>query len=199
MTTSLTRTTPVKTATATDADRVFDVIVLAFMSDPFIRRIFPEPWQYLTHFPEVVRIFGGRALEHGTAYYAGDYAGAALWLPPGIRADDEALAALLHRSVGERDQAEAFAVLEEMEVYHPREPHWYLPVIGVDPTQQGRGYGSTLLEHTLRLCDRDHVPAYLEASSPLNRQLYERHGFEAVATIQVGTLPPVWPMVRKPR
>jgi ribosomal protein S18 acetylase RimI-like enzyme len=83
--------------------------------------------------------------------------------------------------------------------YHPSEPHWYLPLIGVDPSQQGKGYGSALLTHALMPCNRDHTCAYLESSNPKNIPLYERHGFEVLGTIQVGTSPPIFPMLRKPR
>jgi ribosomal protein S18 acetylase RimI-like enzyme len=83
--------------------------------------------------------------------------------------------------------------------FHPTEPHWYLPLIGVDVTKQSRGYGSALLRYALERCDRDRLTAYLEATSPLNRPLYERHGFEELGMIQEGSSPPMWPMHRKPR
>ncbi len=83
--------------------------------------------------------------------------------------------------------------------YHPSERHWYLPLIGVDPARQGNGYGSALMEHAVRRCDRDREPAYLESTNPRNIPLYERHGFERLGTVQVGSSPPVYPMLRKPR
>jgi hypothetical protein len=48
----------------------------------------------------------------------------------------------------------------------------------------------------LARADRDGLPAYLEASAPRNRALYERHGFEVVGEIQAGDSPPLWPMLR---
>jgi GNAT superfamily N-acetyltransferase len=92
-----------------------------------------------------------------------------------------------------------FGVLEQMDAYHPAEPHWYLPMIGVDPARQGKGYGSALLKHALARCDRDDKLAYLESSNPKNIPLYKRHGFELLGTIRVGSSPPLFPMVRKPR
>jgi GNAT superfamily N-acetyltransferase len=92
-----------------------------------------------------------------------------------------------------------FALMEEMGRCHPGAPRWYLPLIGVDPAHQGRGFGSTLLRHALRVCERARKPAYLEAASAARRRLYERKGFAAVGTIQVGSSPPVYPMVRKTR
>jgi GNAT superfamily N-acetyltransferase len=87
----------------------------------------------------------------------------------------------------------------QVDEFHPTESHWYLPLIGVDVTKQGLGYGSALLRHALERCDRDQLPAYLEASSPKNRQLYARHGFEELGVIQEGSSPPMWPMQRTPR
>jgi ribosomal protein S18 acetylase RimI-like enzyme len=82
---------------------------------------------------------------------------------------------------------------------HPSEPQWYLPIMGVDPLQQGRGLGSALLQHALVQCDRDRKLAYLESSNPKNIPLYEGHGFELLGTIQVGTSPSIFPMLRRPR
>jgi len=83
--------------------------------------------------------------------------------------------------------------------YHPSEPHWYLPLIGVDPALLGKGYGSALMKHALIQCDRDKKLAYLESSNPKNISFHERHGFELLGTIQVGSSPPICPMLRKPR
>jgi ribosomal protein S18 acetylase RimI-like enzyme len=146
-----------------------------------------------------VRAFGGKAFTHGTGYHVSGFAGAALWLPPGIEPDEEALVTVLKESVAEERQAAVFAVFEQMGRHHPREPHWYLPLVGVDPVHQRKGHGSALLQHALRQCDQDHIPAYLESTNPANIPLYERHGFEVLATIQVGSSPPIFPMLRAAR
>jgi hypothetical protein len=45
----------------------------------------------------------------------------------------------------------------------------------------------------------DQANAYLESTSPGSVRLYQRHGFELLGTIQVGSSPQLFPMVRKPR
>ena len=67
--------------------------------------------------------------------------------------------------------------------------HWYLPLIGVDGDKQGQGYRSVLLQFATERCDQDGLPAFLEATNPRNRALYERHGFEVVGEIQAGEPP----------
>jgi hypothetical protein len=44
-----------------DEARVIDVLVLAFSTDPGARWTWPEPHQYLAHFRELVKAFGGKA------------------------------------------------------------------------------------------------------------------------------------------
>jgi GNAT superfamily N-acetyltransferase len=189
----------VKTATASVEAAAIDVVVLAFSADPAARWTWPDPRQYLTHFPRFVKAFGGKAFTHGSAYYIDGYAGAALWLPPDVHPDEDVMTELLQRTASDRIQNDVFALLEEMGRYHPSEPHWYLPLMGVDPLQQGKRLGSALMQHALIPCDRDHKLAYLESTNPKNIPLYERHGFELLGTIQVGASPPLFPMLRKPR
>lgn len=187
----------VETGTPTDEARIIGTIVSAFVADPVIRWVYPEPHEYFTYAPEFARAFGGRSLDHASAYYVDAFAGAALWLPPGVAPDEEALGTLIQRTVEESRVPQIFAILEEMGRYHPTVPHWYLPLIGVDVTQQRRGYGSALMRHALERVDDDHLPAYLESSNPENISLYVRHGFEVMGTIHVAPAPPLFPMYRE--
>lgn len=181
-----------------DEDRAIATITIAFSNDPAARWFLHDGDRYLKYWPQFVKAFAGAAFEKGTADSIDDCGGVALWLPPGVEPDEETMGAITSEAVPADEQEEVFAVLGQMGEFHPTEPHWYLPVIGVDATKQSRGYGSTLLRHALERCGRDRIPAYLEATNPMNRSLYERHGFEELGVIQVGDSPPLWPMLRKP-
>ena len=189
----------IKTAAASDEAPVIDVVVRAFATDPAARWSCPDSQQYFMHFPSFVRAVGGKAFTKGTAYYVDGYAATALWLPPNIHPDEDKLTSLAQRTVSEHIQKDFLSVFEQMGHYHTSEPHWFLPFIGVDPSQQGKGFGSALLQHTLIQCDRNGKLAYLESSNPKNIPLYQRHGFQLLGTIQVGTSPPIVPMLRRPR
>jgi GNAT superfamily N-acetyltransferase len=192
------RTPNVKSATPTEIDRCVATIVLAFSGDPVARWAFADPHTYFEIFPRFVQAFGGKAFDQGSAHLVGGCA-AALWLPPGIDPDEETMVALIESAVAESDREAMFEVFEQMAAFHPKEPHWYLPLIGTDPAQQGNGHGAALLRHALAICDEQKMPAYLEASSPRNVPLYQRHGFEALGVIQAGSGPPLTPMLRRPR
>jgi ribosomal protein S18 acetylase RimI-like enzyme len=190
-----TLTHPIQT---TDRDRLSATLVAAFAADPFIRWTFPDAATYLTAFPALVDAVGGLAFAAGTADQVGDHAGGALWVSPGTPLDADAIGALVASTVPSERLPELGTFLEQVGEHHPEEPHWYLPFVGVDPTSQGHGLGSALLRYGLARADRDRLPAYLEASSPGNRALYERHGFVTTGEIRTTTSPPLWPMWRQP-
>ena len=189
----------IRTATAADAERCLAVLALAFGSDPPCRWAWPDPQQYLEAFPRFAQAFGGGAMAHGTANYYAGFSGVALWLPPGVAPDEAALVQVIQETVAASRKEAMFAMFEQMDAFHPREVHWHLPLIGVDPAHQGKGIGAALLRHVLNACDGQKAVAYLEATSRRNVPLYERHGFEALGSIQVADSPPVVPMVRQPR
>jgi ribosomal protein S18 acetylase RimI-like enzyme len=188
----------IKTATSADSDLVLATLALAFSADPAVRWMYPDPFQFTRSFPGFARAFGGGAFTHGTACYVEGGCGASLWLPPGVQPHEADLVACLKESVTESRLPDVFGMFEQMDSFHPTEPHWYLPLIGVDPTAQGRGLGSLLLQHALAVSDRNQVPAYLEASNSRNVPLYERHGFRRLGEIQAGSSPTIYPMRRDP-
>jgi ribosomal protein S18 acetylase RimI-like enzyme len=184
---------------AADEDPAVATVVLAFAADPMARWTWPHAHQYLVAMPRLVRAFGSRAFSNGSAFCTDGYAGAAMWLSPGVHSDEEGLGAVIESTVAPSIAREAAAIFEQMAAYHPAGQHWYLPLIGVDPAHQGGGHGDALMTYALARCDRDHAPAFLESSNPRNIPLYRRHGFEPLGAIQVGSSPTLVPMLRRPR
>ena len=132
---------------------------------------------------------------------------AALWDPPGrwgqsSREQIAMLPAVLRAFRGRL--AVGRTVTELMKAQHPEEPHWYLAVIGSDPTYRGEGYGKALMESGLARADAEWAPAYLESSNPDNVPYYERFGFEVIGELELpgdseAAGPTMWAMWRQPR
>lgn len=188
----------VRSATTAELARFEATMTLAFSTDPAARWAWPDPAQFLTVFRPLVMLFGGKAFDHGSALVVGDFFGVSQWLPPHVLPDDDPICELFERFMAEPRLGEVLNLFGNMSSFHPQEPHWYLPLIGVDPLWQGRGYGRMLMEHVLHSCDRDGHPAYLEATSPTNRRFYERHGFRTIGEIRSAGSPPMFPMLREP-
>lgn len=189
----------VRSATPAEEAAAIATLTLAFGTDPATRWTWPDPQDYLNAFPRFAKAFGGAGFETGGAHIIGDHAGTALWLPPGVEPDDAALGALMRMTASPESMSDGAQLMQQMASYHPREPHWYLPLIGIDPKHQGQGLGGALLDHALSICDRDGALAYLESSNPRNVPLYQRYGFEIMGRIQFGSSPTLVPMLRKPR
>ena len=182
-----------------EVDHAIATLVLAFVTDPVARWMYDNPHQYLLHIPRLFRALGKNSFEGGAAERTKDGLGVALWLSPGVHGDDGPLEAVIAGSIAEEKRAEVVAVFERTEHYRPAEPHWYLSLIGVEALHRNRGRSAALLKHRLRQCDREHLPAYLWSSNPLNTSLYKRHGFEIVGTIRVGSSPSIYPILRSAR
>jgi len=189
----------VRSASRDEEKKVSALITLAFASAPMARWSLRDAQIYLAVMPDLIRAFGDAAYDSDSTYVSDDFGGAAMWLPPGVGPDIETLDRIIQENADPAILSDVGAIFDAMAHYHPEVPHWYLPLIGTDPIRQGEGIGGALMEHALARCDRDGVAAYLESSNPRNIPLYQRHGFEILGTIQVGSSPVLTPMLRPPR
>ena len=190
-----------------DAEQAIAALTLAFATDPCIRLFYPDPRDHLTHFAAMMRIQIHYAIACRSAHCVEGFSAAAIWFPPAESvADAEAnkakrrqLDAMIEETASRDGNDDVFAALETVGKFHPEVPHWYLLGIGVDPHHQNEGLGSALMKHALPRCDADGVPAFLESANPRNVPFYQRHGFEVMQVVQVGTSPTFTLMVRDPK
>lgn len=182
-----------------DKARLLHTLVLGFSADPVARWASPDAATYMSRRHEFFDAFGGAAFDHGTAFVADDGAALATWLPPGVEPDGAVMAAIMDEQTPAHRQGEMDALFEQMERFHPKEPHWYLPLIAADPAWQGRGLGTALMEAATARIDADGRPAWLESSNPRNIAFYQRFGFEIVGEIRTETSPVLTPMLRPGR
>ena len=172
----------------------------AFYDDPVMSWAIPDDGQRLRR---VEGMFGQqlkRLVPFGEVHADDQFRAAALWAPPGewewpmleglqlvLRAGVRALPRLVH----------GFTQIERA---HPHAPeHYYLAVLGTDPSAQGQGLGSAVLQPVLEMCDQDGIGAYLESSKEKNIDFYVRHGFAVTRWIDLPGGPRVWLMWRDPR
>jgi GNAT superfamily N-acetyltransferase len=194
----------VRKATEAETGAISRTLARAFHSDPVFSWVLPRPERRAAVLDPAFALFLRRLwLELGESYTVGEADGAAIWHPPGhwkqSLADQLRLLPEFARVWG-RSTPRALRGLTALERGHPSEPHFYLALMGVAPERQGRGLGSLLMHPVLSRCDEEGIPAYLEASTPRNRALYERHGFAVTAEDTIGRgAPPVWRMWRDPR
>jgi hypothetical protein len=122
-----------------DMEPLISVMVLAFAADPVARWMYREPRRYLAYFGRFIRTFAGKAFSTGTAWCIDGNRGGAMWLPPGVKPDEDAMATILDETVPRDVMTDVNAMFAEMVAYHPRNPHWYLPTIGIEPHLHRKG------------------------------------------------------------
>ena len=191
----------VRKCTAADLPRVVESVARSFYEDPIFKWIAPSDARRPRQLERGFALFARRVwFPHDETYTTDRLIGGAFWMPPGtwhlsLFKQLSMLPAMTLILRGELPRL--LRLLNAIEAKHPHERHYYLPVIGVRPEWHGRGFGSALLRPILERCDSERLPAYLEASSPRNRALYERHGFAVVEEIRVSDSPPLWRMWRE--
>jgi ribosomal protein S18 acetylase RimI-like enzyme len=186
-----------------DAPALARTLARAFADDPVTLWFLPREADRAERLQRSYeRVFlRGIALPREATFSVDGHAGVAMWLPPGQARlgalEQLRLLPAMARALGS-DLPRALRGMGAMEAAHPHQPHWYLWLLGVDPQRQGEGLGSRLLADALERCDRDRVPAYLEATTPRNRELYLRHGFEDCGELRLpDDGPRLWPMWRE--
>jgi GNAT superfamily N-acetyltransferase len=188
----------VRVAEEDEHEAAAEALALAFVDDPAWVHLLPDE---RSRAERLLAFFGAEIAnlvpEWRRIWVTEDGSGAAIWAPPGrwrvpfsrtLRASKQ-----MAKVFGTRLPVATWTLLR-IESRHPASPeHWYLHYLGVEPRRQGRGLGGALLAPVLLACDREAVPARLEASTERSRMLYQRHGFDLTDSID---LPLGGPQVR---
>lgn len=196
----------IRTASAGDRELVVRLLDAAFQDDPVSRWVFPgDEYRRATHH-RLMAAFTDIVLAEGRVDVTEDGTACALWLSVPAADDhgqdtgeDDDLARVRAAVDPENERVELVGRLTG-EIHPSGRAHAYLWMIGVAPERQGAGLGTALIAPVLDRCDREGLPAYLEASNSRSRKLYERLGFELTGRpLDLPEGPRMWPMWREPR
>ncbi|MDX2732499.1 MULTISPECIES: GNAT family N-acetyltransferase [Streptomyces] len=192
----------IRQAETEDREQVVRLLDEAFHHDPVSGWVFPDEAHRRAVHGKFLGVFVDVTLAEGRIDLLEDGTAVALWLPvPAGAPTEEDTTPALMRATADPDNERAELVGRLTGAIHPHDrAHEYLLMIGVSPDRQGEGIGAALIADVLERCDRDGVPAYLEASSARSRRLYERLGFAFMgATVELPDGPSMWPMWREPQ
>ncbi|MCL4446534.1 MAG: GNAT family N-acetyltransferase [Actinobacteria bacterium] len=193
----------VRRATHRDVEVLAGVLTRAFYDDPVAIFMIPSGKRRLRALAKFYRIMLVKQyLSFGEVWTTDDLAGAALWAPPNkpppTLRDLLYLLPVLPQFLGPSTVA-ALRLIARIDAKRPKVEHWYLSTLGTDPSSQGRGVGSALLNEVLSRCDEAGMPAFLESSKESNVPFYARHGFDVTGEIHAPRQgPTLYLMSREP-
>lgn len=174
---------------AEDLEAVRGAVSRAFEHDPLMVWLADKPFTPEQISRSMFDLEYGAALRSGLIYTNDLCQGIAIWYPPGEKLNfrEQIRQAWGFSRVirpGKKSIAQVRLMLE-MEKYHPKIPHFYLRLLGVDPAYHGQGIGSRLVQPVLTSCDQQHIPAYLETFHERNVPYYNHLGFKVIRKIVV--------------
>jgi ribosomal protein S18 acetylase RimI-like enzyme len=186
--------------------------VAALENDPFYRSICAAYVCDVVRYRAVLTQYFDYSIQEGRdigrcVHPADCTRGVAVWLLP-RPSDMQSRAAhnklvFLDTTLGPEGCATYFRIVNFMstEAANIVDDHaWYLSIVAVDPTSQGRGLGRKLLELTIAEADRVLATCYVETFSSRNIPFYERLGFVTKArSTEPTTRANYIVMVRSPR
>ncbi|NVJ70116.1 MAG: GNAT family N-acetyltransferase [Alphaproteobacteria bacterium] len=187
---------------ADDSALIGQIIANAFADDPVNLWTFNGTAAMRPAFTAMAKYL---FLRHGFGHVSDSGLAGTLWLPPGATKNygakgNLALASAILSHGGLKALRRGMVLDANLMAKHPSCPHYYLFAIGVDPSLQGAGVGSTLMKMALQEVDSARMPAFLENSKPRNTPFYERHGFRVTEEIiPAHGCPPMWLMWRDAR
>lgn len=187
----------IRTATADDSPAITAALARAFHDDPVASYALPSAVKRSGQLQRFYRERLRTLLVDELVFCDDEQHAAALWAAPDRW--HTPLSELLRTRIFSWRTPLFLAGGLRVERRHPTEPHYYLAILGVDPSAQGRGLGSAVMRPMLDRCDTERVPAYLESSKASNVPFYERHGFRVAGEVELPFGPPMWLMWRHPR
>jgi len=188
-------------------ERASRVIAQAFRADPLLPYITQEESKqdYMLSWLGDMGLRLG--LSYGEVYTTPEVEGVAIWLLPGQYAMTFGKMLRLGVFPPLRLGLKALARFQSFagftsQVHREciKQDHWYLLMLVVDPSCQGKGLGGRLLQPVLTRADCQGLPCYLETTNPRTIPFYERQGFLVVRSIEVVQGGPgLWCLLRNPQ
>jgi ribosomal protein S18 acetylase RimI-like enzyme len=196
------RSPSVRVARASESGPLKAALGAAFFEDPIFGWLIGGGSSRQARLEQYFALQLAHSFVDGCVWTSEGLEGAALCMPPGHwRLPPQLMITHARQFTGvfRGRLPRAIGLLAAVERRHLRGAHYYFANIGVAPGAQGRGLGSRLMRPTLDRCDREGLPAYLEASSERNAALYERLGFQCTEELRFAGSPPLRLMTRPPQ
>ena len=178
-----------------DKEQVVAVLYHAFVHDPHIHWLVGEGRGKRQRMKRLMSYAFEHCLVNGSVQLTEDRKAVALWKDHrsrsmSVRLMLENIKFLL--DFGFRRVARIARMEKEVSKRYPKElPFRYLWFIGTQPGEQGKGYGSALLQPALAHAREEQQEVYLETTTEANLSYYRKKGFVLYDTVEMNDAHPL--------
>jgi ribosomal protein S18 acetylase RimI-like enzyme len=174
-----------------DRQGILDALVAAFGKDPVLRHLFPDDETYPRYAEAFFGVSFDKRVDRRSIWTVQSGGATAIWEPPDAAPVADHLDRELPAGILERVRTYDRVVHEAM----PRQPFWYLGVLGTHPDHTGKRWAQAVMHAGLDRAAADGLPAVLETGNPANVAFYRRAGWEVIREIPRPL--PIWIMRRE--
>lgn len=162
-------------------DKITTILTASFHDNGSVNTVVKQDSKRMKRIERLMRYSYFQAEQYGKIYLTDDQKTCALVLFPhqkkfvlrGILEDLK----LVFGCIGVLRVGKVMKREATLKKLHPTSDFAHLWYIGVDPSEQGKGHGTKLMQEILAEMEAKQLPVYLETSNPKNFVFYERIGF----------------------
>ncbi len=176
----------IRQAEAKEIPDLSGIMARAFSKDKLNLLIFKDEKKAAAGGQKLFPLMFHRFLGEGYCFTTEDGAAVILCVPPFTKSSICRDMALMLRMIPILKTKLFFTIrmFKRIKVLKPKEPHFYIEHLAVDPAMQRDGLGTALLNHVLGICDQNGWMAYLELLEHLV-PYYKRFGFKVFKTCEI--------------
>jgi ribosomal protein S18 acetylase RimI-like enzyme len=171
----------IRNATEEDVPALAEVAARAFVDDPLLCWLGDTRENRLNIGRHMLLADWRMNNRFGQIFCEDRQRGFAVWIPPKAEFsfwDHLSMVWEMSKAVKSTRRAlNQWRLYRDIDKMHPKEDHYYLSFLGVDPVVQGKGLGGELIAPVLARADVEGMPIYLETNTEINLRFYQKHGF----------------------
>jgi GNAT superfamily N-acetyltransferase len=181
------------------------VLSRAFQDDPVFAYLVPDEGERRAKSRYIMSMLVEYSVNCGEVITTSGFEAVAVWLPhnrvevgfwEGVR--NGGLSALLRLGPAcVKRQLNAGSAMNRAHTELAPYPHYYLYLLGSEPSLRGKGYAGNLMRSMLARLDEQGIPSYLDNTNRRNTAIYEHYGYKALREYGIsGTDVLIWAMSR---
>ncbi len=173
-----------------DKNRVVDILMSSFDDNKSVNYIIKQDKKRVQRIKSLIEYSFDMCHMFGDVFLSNDKKGCALILLPDKKKTNLKSILLdiklIISCIGISNIKKAMDRESKINKLHPKESMYYLWFIGVNPNEQHKGIGSTLLDEVIREGVKKNRSVYLETSTLKNIPWYKKFGFKIYNQLDLG-------------